>query len=311
MVFHDRLGFWRESIIWRGSITPLVSPYVLTFGFFSTVICVVDWIVESYYQVQVGLEIAPFEIAGFALGLLLVLRTNAGYDRWWEARKLWGGIVNQCRNVVISALSYGPADSAWKEVFVKWAAVFPHVARCSLRGEKPADEVVALVGQKGWSQVVAADHMPSFVVQKLADLLREACDANQMDRLAFIQVDKERAELIDHIGACERILKTPLPLVFAIKIRRFLAIFLITLPFALLHRINGEWLVPVITMMVAYPLLALDQIGIELQNPFSKANLSHLPLESICETIERNLIALLQTQSKPVQRETMLSAVSS
>ena len=92
-----------------------------------------------------------------------------------------------------------------------------------------------------------------------------------------MQVDRERAALIDHIGACERILKTPLPLVYAIKIRRFIALFLLTLPFALLHRINGDWLVPFITMMVAYPLMSLDQIGIELQNPFSKANLSHLP----------------------------------
>lgn len=311
MVFFDRLGFWREAIIWRGSVTPLVLPFVLTFGSIAAMICLVEWLVERRYQVQVGLEIAPFEVAGVALGLLLVLRTNAGYDRWWEARKLWGGIVNQSRNVVISALSYGPFDSAWKELFVKWTAAFPHVARCSLRGENLSPEVAALVGQDDWTQIAAAGHMPSFVAMKMAELLREACDANQMDRFAFIQVDKERAELIDHIGACERILKTPLPQVFAIKIRRFIALFLLTLPFAMLHRINGDWLVPLITMMVAYPLLALDQIGIELQNPFSKANLSHLPLESICETIEKNLLSLLQTTTNPGQRKSILPTVSS
>ena len=100
-------------------------PYVLAFGLIATAICVVAWLEERLYQVKIGLEIAPFEIAGAALGLLLILRTNAGYDRWWEARKLWGGIVNQSRNVVISALSYGPADPVWRERFVKWVAVFP------------------------------------------------------------------------------------------------------------------------------------------------------------------------------------------
>ena len=85
-----------------------------------------------------------------------------------------------------------------------------------------------------------------------------------------------------------------LPLVYSIKIRRFIALFLISLPFALLHRMQAEWLVPLITMLVAYPLLALDRIGAELQNPFSEKNLSHLPLTEISATIERNLTALLR-----------------
>lgn len=298
MVFGDRRGFWREAFAWQGSVTPLVIPYVITFGLISTAVCVAAWLVERQFQVTIGLEVAPFEIAGAALGLLLILRTNAGYDRWWEARKLWGGIVNQSRNVAISALAYGPSDSTWRERIVKWVAVYPHIARCSLRGEPPPPEVAALVGEGTSRQIGSAVHMPSFVALKLAELLREACDSYQMDRFAFMQIDRERAALIDYIGACERILKTPLPTAYAIKIRRFIAIFLLTLPFALLHRIHGEWMVPFITMMVAYPLMSLDQIGIELQNPFAKGNLSHLPLGDISANIERNVTGLFHTDHK-------------
>lgn len=298
MVFENRRNFWRVAFAWEGSVTPLVIPHVLAFGLFATVVCLVAWLGETLYQVKIGLEIAPFEIAGAALGLLLILRTNGGYDRWWEARKLWGGIVNQSRNMVVSALSYGPADPGWRERFVKWAAVFPHVARCTLRGEQPPPEVAALVGQHCTAQIAASAHMPSFVALQLADLLREACDNDDMDRFAFLQVDRERAALIDHIGGCERILKTPLPLVYAIKIRRFIALFLLTLPFALLHRINTDWLVPLLTMLVAYPIMSLDQIGIELQNPFSKANLSHLPIGDISANIEKNLLGLLQAKQE-------------
>lgn len=296
MVFQDSRGFWREAFAWQGSVTPLVIPHVLVIGLVATAICLMDWLVESQFDVRIGLEVAPFEFAGVALGLLLILRTNTGYDRWWEARKLWGGIVNQSRNVVISALSYGPADPQWRERFVKWTAVFPHVARCSLRGERPSPEVEALVGHEETTHLAAASHMPSHVAMKLADLLREACDSDCMDRFAFMQVDEERASLINHIGACERILKTPLPLVCAIKIRRFIALYLLMLPFALLHQINGDWLVPFITMMVAYPLMALDQIGVELQNPFSSASLSHLPLGDISTTIEKNVLGLLESK---------------
>ena len=175
-------------------------------------------------------------------------------------------------------------------------AVFPHVARSSLRCQPPAPEVAALVGADAAAQLGSVGHMPSYVALRLAEILREACERYRMDRFAFMQIDRERAALIDHIGACERILKTPLPKVYSIKIRRFIALFLLTLPFALLHRLNSEWLIPLITMMVAYPLISLDQIGVELQNPFSPANLSHLPLEDISKTIEKNLRDLLQVE---------------
>jgi putative membrane protein len=289
----SRRDFWREAFALHGSITPYVLPYVLTFGVIATGICGVSWMIERLFHVQVGLEVAPYEIAGAALGLLLILRTNAGYDRWWEARKLWGGIVNQSRNLVISALAYGPADPRWREEIVRWAAAFPHVARCSLRGETLPPEVSTWLGPDEARRVASANHMPSYVALRLGGLLRQACDQFNMDRFAFLQVDRERAALMDHIGACERILKTPLPQVYSIKIRRFIALFLLTLPFALLDRLSADWLVPFVTMLVAYPLMSLDQIGVELQNPFAVDNLSHLPLETISETIQQNLERLL------------------
>lgn len=293
MSIQTRKGFWRESFAIQGSITVKVMPLILTFGFIAIVICGMAWLSEWLFQVKIALDITPSEIAGAALGLLLVLRTNAGYERWWEARKLWGGIVNQSRNLAIGAMSYGPSNSEWRESAIRWAAVFPHVARHSLRGEKPAPEVAHLVGPENAILIANADHMPSFVALKLGELLRNACEKFEMDRFAFMQLDRERAMLIDHIGACERILRTPLPLVYSIKIRRFILLFLLTLPFALLHRSGSDWLVPFVTMLVAYPLLSLDQIGVELENPFATSNLSHLPLGDISKNIEKNLLGVL------------------
>lgn len=287
-------NFWSEALTLSGSITPHVLPNILFFGLTASVIVLTEQSLAGNGS-SVGLPVAPFEIAGAALGLLLVLRTNAGYDRWWEARKLWGGIVNQSRNLVISALSYGPSDPAWRREFVLWTAVLPHVMLRGLRREQDQPQARRLLGDTIGSALEQANHPSSVVSAHLAHLLRSALDRGELSEFAFLQIDRERASLIDHLGGCERILNTPLPTAYSIKIRRFIALFLATLPFVLIHRLKSNWFAPPLTMLVAYPLLALDALGVELQNPFSRQNLSHLPLDRLCDMIEGNVQTLLAT----------------
>jgi putative membrane protein len=237
-------------------------------------------------------DIGPVEVSGAVLGLLLVLRTNAGYDRWWEARKLWGGIVNQCRNLVISALAYGPADLEWKRKLVAWVCALPHVVKKSLRGETQFSDLNHLLTPVDLEGLSRARHSPSFVVQKIAELIQSGRKNQSLDSFSFLQMDREKATLIDHIGACERILKTPIPWVIAIKVRRFISLFLLLVPFVLIDKVG--WYTPIVMFIISYPLLSLDQIGIELQNPFKKENLSHLPLSDISKNIELDLNALLE-----------------
>ena len=111
-----------------------------------------------------------------------------------------------------------------------------------------------------------------------------------------MKLEEQRILLVDYIGACERILKTPMPLVYAIKARRFILIFLLLLPFSLLGKLGFDAVF--IFFMVAYPLLSLDRIGIELQNPFDTRNLSHLPLNTICDTIKLNCVELLNNYNR-------------
>ena len=82
--------FWREAFAIQGSITPRVMPYVLVCGAVACVICLTSWLTERWFSMDIGLEVTPFELAGAALGLLLILRTNSGYDRWWEAPQTLG-----------------------------------------------------------------------------------------------------------------------------------------------------------------------------------------------------------------------------
>ena len=128
-----------------------------------------------------------------------------------------------------------------------------------------------------------------------------------MDGFAFQKCEEQRSSLIDHLGGCERILKTPLARSGAIQVRQFIFLLLITLPIGLtqafddksvnptsiIQSINQVGLVALYVMLLAYPLLSLDRIGMELQNPFSTQRIDFLPLDSICTSIERNVLELL------------------
>jgi len=225
------------------------------------------------------------------------LRTNAGYERWWEGRKLWGGIVNQSRNVVIGALAYGPVEQAWREQVVRWSAAFPHVVRRSLRDQRDLPEVRELLGQPAAQEIARARHMPSFVASEVAVLLRRGragSSEHGLDGFAFENVDEQRALLVDHVGGCERILETPLAFAYAVTIRRFIVVYLALVPFGLVDSVG--WATPLVTMFVSYPILALDHIGTELQNPFSESSLGHLPLDELCASLQANLLALLDEE---------------
>lgn len=287
-------SFLRGALMWRDSVTPRIFLSLLIL----TCYCLLIVALDQYWRPLPHLAVTPFEYTGVVLGLVLVFRTNAGHERWWEARKLWGGIVNQSRNIVVEALSYGntlnvgPQQHLWFKDMVKWTIAFSFATKESLRNGKNFDELSDLLNEQELDALKSAVHMPLFVAGKIADLLQQARHSHQIDSFVFMGMEGQRGLLIDHIGACERILKTPMPLVYAIKVRRFILIFLLLLPFSLIENL---WFSAIfVFFLVAYPLLSLDRIGIELQNPFATKNLSHLPLGTICDSIKLHCLALLK-----------------
>ena len=226
-------SFFCGALMWRGSITPRILPTLIIISCYSLLLVLIDY----YWRSLPSFDVTPFEYTGVVLGLVLVFRTNAGYERWREARKLWGGIVNQSRNIVIEALQYGSQDPAWREAMVKWTIAFSVAARESLRNSKNFDDLAGLLNEQEIEELKSAVHIPLFVASKLAFLIKKARTGQQsIDGFEFRALEEQRILLINYIGSCERILKTPIPLVYAIKIRRFIFIFLLLLPFSLIER---------------------------------------------------------------------------
>lgn len=283
----NRRNYWKDVFTIQGTITPYIQWRVMVFGVWATVVW---WCTNHLFQIQIDLGVAPYEIIGAVMALLLVLRTNSGYDRWYEGRKLWGGIVNQSRNLGVIAVAYGPDNQQWRDTFLRWVSAFPYIAKHSLRNENDYSDLKEILRPDEIEMLREAAYAPIIATARIAKLLRQAREDLGMDGFAFMKAEEQRALLIDYMGACERILKTPLARVISIKVRKFLFLFLFVLPIAIVDKSGA--MTPLLTILVAFPLLSLDQIGIELENPFSKTRLSHLPLDHIGEAIHQNLVGL-------------------
>ena len=169
----------------------------------------------------------------------------------------------------------------------------PYLMKNNLRMNGSIEEVQHLMDEKTYQELTQIQHKPNFISSKIASLLNEIVNLKKMNHLSFLKAEECREVIIDCQGACERILKTPMPFVMAVKSRRFILLFLLILPAALVN--YSIYINPLVTALVAYALFSLDQIGVELQNPFSPEKLSHLPLGEICRTIENNVNEIQQS----------------
>lgn len=287
---HNRLqnqeeyaSFLKSALTLKGSVTPKVMKKVCFIIVYTTLVSYLCYLFPA-----AALPIGPFEYGGLVMGLILVFRINAGYDRWWEARKLWGNVVNQSRNLVIILMNYShPGDPDWCVKMTNMISALPFLMKDHLRSHLEMSYLSRFLDPNTFQTLKMATHRPMVLASMIAHELQQARQHHGLDSFAFLHAQELLEHLVDAQGACERIVKTPMPFVMAVKSRRFILFFLLILPFALAN--VSLWISPLIAGIVSYALFSLDQIGIELQNPFSEKNLSHLPLDQICETIVDNV----------------------
>lgn len=282
-------SFLKNALAWKGSVTPRVIKNV---GFIIIYTSLVSYLCHLFPATI--LPIGPFEYGSLIMGLILVFRVNAGYDRWWEARKLWGNVVNHSRNLTAILVNYTDQSAHdWLFKITNLISALPYLMKDNLREQTDVQYLRHLI-DKDHSQLISkSKHRPMMLASVIEHELQAARNHHGLDSFAFLRAQEQIEHLIDAQGACERILKTPMPFVMAVKSRRFILFFLLMLPFALAN--VSIFLTPLIAGIVSYAIFSLDQIGMELQNPFSTTNLSHLPLDNICDLIYKNVQEIRST----------------
>ena len=241
--------------------------------------------IAFHYHEDVAIPDKPHLFVGPALALLLVFRTNNANDRYWEGRRIWGGIVNTTRNLRRKAEVLLPNDSAAGAQVVEWAIAWFWAARAHLVGEKSLGPASALSAEDQ-ARALAAPHIPVFIASRITSIVADARRRNVISDIQQQMLDADVQALVDHIGACERIDQTPLPYAYAVHLRRALLLYCITLPFALVSAF-GEWTV-LPSFAVCYILIGIEEIGTEIEGPFGRRH-NDLPLDNICTRLEANV----------------------
>lgn len=255
-------------------------------------VCVV-WavaVVAFHFHVRpIQSSVVLHSLVGVALGLLLVFRTNASYDRFWEGRRLWGGIVNETRNLVRSASIYLDRDPRLLHELTRWTALFPWTVMSTLRSEANFGPVMDELPEPQRSAVRTAQHPAMYVSQQMTACLEEARQKGWITDILLTSIDNNTQLLVDYLGGCERIRKTPLPFAYVVHLRRALIIYCLTLPFALVESFG--WFTVLDVLFVTYTFFGIEEIGVEIEGPFGH-DANDLPMEDICATIHHNLYAM-------------------
>lgn len=265
----------------RGSIVPRIA---LRIAVLMLVAAALVWFEQARHMLPAPGALG-FTVFGIALSLFLGFRNNAAYDRWWEARKLWGGLLADMRALAREAEIFVP-DQAQRRLLLRAALTFLHLHRANLRG-LPQDvtaRALCKVWGEAWVEPLAdAPHPPDAALDHMGALIAGAARAGMIDGFGQRTLSERLASMAQQQAGCERIAATPLPYVYSLLIYRTTWLFCLLLPLALVG--PAGWLTPLFVGIVGYVFFGLAEVTEELSHPFGQTP-NGLPLDAICRAAE-------------------------
>lgn len=224
-------------------------------------------------------------LIGVAIGLLIVFRNNSSYDRFWEGRKLWGNLINTCRNLMRGfAVTVGSTPQ-----LVGLLTAYPLALKQHLRNLQNMAEIEGLVGPEIYKRIADGPNTPSLLMLEVSRLIFDAMREGKIDPVTAQGLEVQVRVLLDCQGGCERILKTPIPFVYAAHIKQLLFLYLFTLPFTLVTQMH--WAAVPAVGIIAFGLLGIEEAGVEIEDPFGD-DPNDLPTEAMCETVGKDMASL-------------------
>jgi putative membrane protein len=285
--------FWfRSALRLRGSVIPAVLPRTLICGLFAIGVALLD-----HWGYPVSLPVLAGVIPNVVLGLMLVFRTNTAYERFWEGRKLWGNLVNAIRNLArqiwVSVIEKDLQDHQDKRIILSLLAAFSVAMKRHLRQESVNEELEKLVPHSQYCTLKTLHNPPLEIAFWIQDYLQYQYQRECLNVYQFSQMQQSLNAMVDCLGGCERILKTPMPLAYRIHLKQVLLIYALTLPFQFVAELH--WWTVAIVILISFIMFGIEEIGIEIENPFGH-DPNDLPLDSICATIQQNIEELMKLE---------------
>ena len=269
----------------RGSVVPAILPRTLFCVVFSL------GVLLFYHQgFFIGLAPTASVLLNLVLGLLLVFRTNTAYERFWEGRRLWGNLINAIRNLArniwVIILEKDIEDRQEKKACLDLLAAFAIAMKNHLRQESLSQEVIGLVSLARYEKLLTMNNPPLEIALWIQDYLQHQYHRHRVNLHQLSDMQQLLNSIVDTLGGCERILKTPIPLAYAIHLRQLLLIYCLLLPFQFVKEFG--WYTIIFVAILSFTLFGVEEIGIEIENPFG-IDPNDLKLDDFCNTIKRNL----------------------
>ncbi len=261
-----------------------------------------DLLVVLGYKVMhwnwIALPHIPLALFGGAISIIVAFRNQSSYARWWEARTLWGAIVNNSRSfarqVVTVMLPQHNTDHAslktMQRKLIYHQIAYVHALRQQLRDLSPWKELAQVLTEPEVAALREQKNVPFAIQRHISSLLRECQVHGWVDIAHWRVMDGNLDDLIDAQGGAERIKNTPMPKQYDYFPQLFVQIYCILLPLALVTSMG--WFTPLGSTLVGFIFLALDKIGRDLEDPFNNT-IYDIPLTAITTTIETDLRQLL------------------
>lgn len=251
-------------------------------------------------------------VLGTALSIFLAFRNNSAYARWWEARTLWGNIVNNSRILARQVISN--ADNAhyagkvssekindFKNEVVYRQIAFAQALRLHLRQQTTTEELKDYLNEEEYQEIQTVQNKPNWLLQKQGDCIKSGIRAEILGAFDNISIEPNLAALNNWQGACERIKNTPVPRQYDFFTRMFLWIFIFFLPSGLLSLFADpgvHWLIIPLSLLIAMIFTTINKVSETNENPFEN-RIQDVPMTSLCRTIERDLKEQLGEKNLP------------
>ncbi|MEB0079714.1 bestrophin family ion channel [Pseudomonas sp. CCI3.2] len=256
------------------------------------VIVTVDFML--YLERKVTLPPLPLTLLGSALVVLTSFRNSSAYNRWWEARTLWGGLVNNSRSFARQALTFiddnGDINPV-KAVLLRRHVAYVKCLSAHLKGETCGAEVQALISPEEFDRRHDTNNFPNDLLNASAALLAKEFKSGHLDSIRLARIESTLVEISNCQGGMERIANTPLPYPYVAFPRLFITLFCVIVPIGLVETLG--WFTPLASTVVGFMLLAIEKIGTDLQSPFL-ASEHEIQMTALCTNIERNLDSMLR-----------------
>ena len=260
-------------------------------------------VLDHYLPMQeIHVPLGLITIPGTVIALLLGFRTNSAYDRWWEARIIWGAIVNDSRSWVRQLMTFIHFENKKsiefqliRDMSLRHVAWNYSLTR-HLRKQNPTQNLKGLISEEEIEKLKGKSNIPNALLFIQSQKLQNAHKNKLIDAYQFVQLDSTLSRLTDSMGKCERIKNTVFPSSYSLLVDILIYLWILFLPFALVDMI-GYILIPT-TISLAFSFLVIDRIAVYMQDPFENMP-SDTPMLSISRTIEINIKQELNIENIP------------